>query len=142
MQPVIHKPAFPADFNKVGELHDFEVVRDVDDFCFQTFSEVGYGQFAISEGGDNPEPVRIAERFESFGAEINVKLVLRHKSPWDRQAERGVHVAKAMQQFTGWMKFWQTSGVRLRMTCCRGQHRECRRLTFRRPPRLTSAESG
>jgi hypothetical protein len=65
--------------------------------------------------------VRIAERFESFGAEINVKLVLRHKSPWDRQAERGVHVAKAIQQFTGWMKVWQTSGVRLRMTCCRGR---------------------
>jgi hypothetical protein len=24
-----------------------------------------------------------------------------------------------MQQFTGWLEVWQTSGVRLRMTCCR-----------------------
>ena len=73
VQFVVHETSFASHFDEIRILHDFQVMRDSDDFGIEQFRDIADREFAISQRVDNPEAMRITQRFQSLRTKISVK---------------------------------------------------------------------
>ena len=86
MEVVIHETSLATDRHELGVLHDFEMVRNRDQFGFEQFREVRDRQFARAESVDDPQPMGITERFQPFGAERCAEGICEFVVHWELPA--------------------------------------------------------
>ena len=63
VKTVVHESPFASHFDEVGIFHDFQVMRDVDNFRFQKFRNISHRQFSVAKRIHDPEAMRITQRF-------------------------------------------------------------------------------